>query len=123
MRYVKFSVFCLLGLFFYALCYAFFWAASWFILYSFLRDAPREYAHLAATIAVLAATLSAINLVREARAFYGPEDSPLIGTGQHGTTASILFEHYGNRVTGTAYVLGQLFLAGPFCIIKSLSYL
>jgi hypothetical protein len=123
MRIFKFSVFCVLGLLFYALCYAFFWAATWFILYSFLRSAPRDYAHGVAMIAVLTATLSAIRLVREARSFYGPEESPLIGTGEHGSTASILFEHYGNRVTGTAYMLGQLFLAGPFCIIKSLSYL
>jgi hypothetical protein len=123
MRIVKFSVFCLLGLFFYALCYAFFWAATWFILDSFRRSAPHDYAHGAAMIAVLTATLSALRLVREARSFYGPEESPLIGTGEHGSTASILFEHYGNRVTGTAYMLGQLFLAGPFCIIKSLSYL
>ena len=122
MRTFKFSVFCVLGLFFYALCYAFFWAATWFIFYSFKSESG-DYAHGVAMIAVLTASLSAIRLVREARSFYGPEESPLIGTGEHGSTASLLFEHYGNRVTGTAYLLGQLFLAGPFCIIKSLSYL
>lgn len=123
MRYLKLSVFVILGVISYALCYAFFWAASWFILYSLFRGFPRSYAHLIGASAVLIATLSALSLLRSARKFYGPEDSPLIGTGRHDTAASVLFEHYGNRVTGTAYLLGQLFLAGPFCLIKAGSYL
>lgn len=122
MRYFKLCIFLAFGLFAYALCYGFFWAAGWFMLYSFLKTTPREYAHLAGIIAVLIATLSALNLLREARSFYEAEKSPLVGTGRHDSTASRLFEHYGNRVTGTAYLLGQLFLAGPFCMIKAASY-
>ncbi len=123
MRYLKLSIFVVLGLIAYALCYAFFWGATWFILYSFLKETPRSYAHLGGVLAVLTATISALNLLREARTFYTPDESPLIGTGRHESTASLMFEHYGNRVTGTAYVLGQLFLAGPFCLIKATSYL
>jgi len=33
------------------------------------------------------------------------------------------FGEKDNRVTGPAYLLGQLFLAGPFSFIKALSYL
>lgn len=123
MRMLKFSIFCLLGLFAYSMCYVFFWGATWFVLSSLARHTPREYAHLAGIVAVLTATWSALRLLREARSFYGPEDSPLIGTGQYDSTASVLFEYYGNRVTGPAYLLGQLFLAGPFCLIKAFSYL
>jgi hypothetical protein len=67
-------------------------------------------------------TFSGYRLWKRRGGFYGYHESSLYHDLGDSTAGAVVVDHYAHRITGPAYVLAQVFLAGPLLALRSASH-
>lgn len=114
---------CLVGSFLgYGAAYLFFRHVPAFIAGSFHYKLPASaYAGFSVFI-LLILTYSGYRLWKTRGGFYGYHESALYHDLGEDSAGSTVVDFYAHRVTGPAYMLGQLFAAGPLLALRGAGY-
>ncbi len=103
------------------LAYLFFAYIARILLY-LLHLTPPSYIPIIAGLTGVAATcFSGYRIWKRKGGLYSYHESGLYLNLNHDTGGAVVVSHYANRVTGPAYLLGQIFLAGPLWLLQALT--
>lgn len=107
----------LLSLIAYVVAFYFF-KFAWLLITSSFSDTVRSYDTAFAIACLGIVTVAGIRHGRTGKGHYGLEDSGLQVQIDADSGGAFFTELYANRVTTPAYLLSQVFLAGPLQLIK-----
>jgi hypothetical protein len=111
------------GVFYSWLAYLFFAYSGVFLDHQFRLQIP-EIMHVCIGLAGLAGIwITGYRVWKSGGGLYSYHDSALYHNFGRASGGSFMLEMYAHRVTGTAYILSQIFLAGPLWILKAASLL
>jgi hypothetical protein len=75
-----------------------------------------------AIVILIAITLSGYRQWKKRGGFYGYHESSLYHDLGEDTAGALVVDFYAHRVTGPAYMLSQLFLAGPLLALRAITH-
>jgi hypothetical protein len=101
------------------LAYLFFRYLPAFVAYNFGHPLSAQVANAVAGAALVLISLSGYHVWRKRGGFYSYHQSGLYFRWGEDAVASVLVDHYAPRITGPAWVLGQIFLAGPLLMLRA----
>ena len=107
----------------YVAAYAFFYFGVNFAGDSLLRDYDPNWGHAAAAGALIALTIGGVLRARRGDGHYGYEGAGVYHDLDPVSGGAVAVDYYAHRVTAPAYVLSQLFLAGPLRFMRALQNL
>jgi hypothetical protein len=111
------------GLFCCWLAYLFFRFVSVFLAWQFNHTLPTSIAFGIGLFGLGAAWFSGYRTWKANGGLFGYQESGLYHDLGEETAGAFLVDFYAHRVTGPAYILGQIFMAGPQGILRSLTLL
>ena len=106
----------------YGAAYLFFRYVPQFIAGSFHYKLPAAAYAGFSVFVLLILTYSGYRLWKTRGGFYGYHESALYHDLGEDSAGSVVVDFYAHRVTGPAYVLGQLFAAGPLFALRGIGY-
>jgi hypothetical protein len=107
------------GLVCFCLAYLFFRYMPAFVAAQFKYPYSPVMANGVAGIALLIVAFSGYRVWRKKGGFYGYHESALYHDLGEDTAGAVVVDFYTHRITGPAYVLGQIFLAGPLLLLRA----
>lgn len=107
------------GVFCYFLAWAFFTHLPRLIAYQFGLELPGTVALAIVITGLAAVTLTGYRTWRAGGGLKGYHESALYHERDVQSGGSLMVDIYAHRITGSAHILSQIFLAGPLGILKS----
>lgn len=101
------------------LAYLFFRYMPAFVAWQFGHPLSLRAASIVAGSALLIVALSGYRVWRKRGGFYGYHESALYHDLGEDSAGAVVVDFYTHRITGPAYVLGQVFLAGPLLLLRA----
>jgi hypothetical protein len=115
---------CLIGgIVSYGLAYLFFRYLPAFVAGNFGHPFSSTTANIVAGVALLLVTVSGYRVWLKRGGFYGYHESALYHDLGEDSAGAVVVDYYARRITGPAYVLGQIFLAGPLLMFRAVTLL
>lgn len=105
----------------YGLAYAFFRGMISLLAWEWGHPLTPRVANLITAAVLLVITISGYRVWRRRGGFYGYHQSSLYFRLEGDSVAGVAAEYYVHRIAGAAYVLGQIFLAGPLLLLRALT--
>lgn len=120
LQQIALSLVCTLGsLVGYAAAYLFFRYVPIFIADQFRQVLAPWLPFASVALGLLVVTVSGYRVWRKQGGFYSYFDSGLMQTVGYSVPGFVAFGDRANQVSGVAYILGQLFLAGPLMALRA----
>ncbi|CAN5566159.1 hypothetical protein BH09VER1_BH09VER1_48330 [soil metagenome] len=110
------------GLLGYVATYLFFRYVPVFIAYQFRQPLAPWIPIASEVLGLLAVTFSGYRVWHKRGGFHSYFDSGLLQNIGYSVPGFLAFGDRANQVSGIAYMLGQLFLAGPLMVLRSLQH-
>lgn len=93
-----------------------------FVAHGFSIRLPALAFDALAFLILIVITLSGYRQWKNRGGFYGYHESSLYHDLGEDTAGALVVDYYAHRVTGSAYVLSQLFLAGPLLALRAVTH-
>ena len=93
-----------------------------FVAHGFEMKLPAPAFDALALLILIVITLSGYRQWKKRGGFYGYHESSLYHDLGEDTAGALVVDFYAHRVTGPAYLLSQLFLAGPLLALRAITH-
>ncbi len=107
------------GLISFYLAYLFFRYMSAFVAWNFHSAWSPQTAKLIAYLCLVLISVSGYRTWRTGGGFYGYHESALFHDLGENSASAVVADYYARKLTGPAYYLSQLFLAGPLLLLRA----